>query len=125
MALETELRQSEHEAGEQTAPNGDLTLLNLTDPHFRASNFATYADLRSRCPVAHVRFAPKEQGEEGGPGFLTEPAYLITRYNDSSEALLDDRIVVDHRNAMSEEQLAAVPQSPEEFRVFEQNLLNL
>jgi cytochrome P450 len=102
-----------------------LPLLNLTDPHFRATNFATYAELRSRCPVAQVRFMPEQEAKEAGPGFMTEPAYLITRYNDSSEALLDDRIVVDHRNAMSEEQLAAVPEVPEEFRVFQQNILNI
>ena len=125
MALETEIRQTNREPDEQAQGNDEPILLNLSDPHFRSSNFATYADLRSGCPVAHVRFAPQEQVEEGGPGFLTEPAYLITRYNDSSEALLDDRIVVDHRNAMSEEQLAAVPESPEEFRVFQQNLLNV
>src|SRR5690349_8836805 len=125
MALETEIRQNTTGADAQVDGEDQLTLLNFTDPHFRATNFASYADLRARWPVAHVRFFPPEVVDEDRRGLLSEPAYLITRFSDSSEALLDDRIVVDHRNAMTEEQLAAVPETPEEFKVFDQNLLGV
>src|SRR5829696_5822592 len=38
--------------------------LNLTDPHFMANAYDTYAELRAKGPVSRVRFAGMEQEAE-------------------------------------------------------------
>ena len=97
--------------------------LNLNDPHFHDTSAETFAELRAQCPVAHVTFTKDEDEEQRGPFF--KEAYLVTRYDGSSAALLDDRIGVDHRRAMTEEQLAQLQEPPPEFRVFRRNLLGI
>jgi cytochrome P450 len=106
-------------------PDGSPILLDFMDPHYRQRSQETYNDLRARCPVAHVTFTRTDTYENGPRGPFQRDAYLITRYDDGSSALLDERILVDPRNAMTEEQLAELPEPPEEFRVFRNNILGL
>ena len=113
--------------------NGAPVLLDLMDPHFRQTSQETFNELRARCPVAHVTFAKKEDQEnpqkedqenpQRGPFSLD--SYLITRYTDSNAVLLDDRVVVDPQHAMSEEQLAAIEDPAEEFRILRRNILSI
>jgi cytochrome P450 len=127
----TETRHSPgQEATESTATcpyhHGNPTLLNLADPHFHDTSLELFADLRAQCPVARVTFRDGNEEEDGprrGPFF--QDAYLVTRYDDSTEALLDDRIGVDGQRAMTPEQLAQLPEPPPRARIFQRNLLGV
>lgn len=127
MALETNVQAAQTIPEQQPASEADGSpiLLDFMDPHYRQQSQETFNALRARCPVAHVRFFKPEEGDEQPRGPFQRAGYLITRYDDSNEALLDERIVVEARHAMTEEQLAQIPETPEEFRVFRNNLLGL
>ena len=123
VALETKVPEVIPARKPLAEPDGSPILLDFMDPHYRQHSQEAYNDLRARCPVAHITFTRPEAHEDGPRGPFQRDAYLITRYDDSSAALLDERILVDPRNAMTEEQLAEIPEPPEEFRVFRRNIL--
>ena len=106
---------------------GNPALLPLADPHFHDTSLERFAELRAQCPVAWVTFRDDKEKEGNaqprGPAF--GDAYLITRYDDSTEALLDGRISVEPRRAMSPEQAAKLPELPPRARVFQRNLLTI
>jgi len=113
--------------GEATCPyhHGNPALLDLADPHFHDTSLDLFADLRAQCPVARVTFrnGSEEESQQRGPFF--QDAYLVTRYDDSTAALLDDRIGVDGHRAMTPEQLAQMPEPPARARIFQRNLLGV
>jgi cytochrome P450 len=119
--------EQETAEGEGTCPyhHGNPTLLDLADPHFHDTSLEVFAGLRAQCPVARVTFrnSQEEAGERSGPFF--QDAYLVTRYDDSNATLLDNRIGVDHRRAMTPEQLAKLPEPPARARLFQRNLLGV
>ena len=63
------------------------------------------------------RSGDDEEDQRRGPFF--RDAFLVTRYGDSSTALLDDRIGVDAQRAMTPEQLAQMPAPPARARIFQ------
>lgn len=125
MAIESRQRERELPEPSPASESIDgLTLIDFNDPAFHDTSAELFAGLRGRCPVAHVTFANgKEEDEQRGP--FGRPAYLVTRYDDGSAALLDERIGVDPHRAMTEEQLAQLQEPPPEFRVFRRNLLGI
>jgi cytochrome P450 PksS len=130
MALDTKLQLQEQELELQSDPatgelNGAPLLLDMMDPHYRQTSQETFNELRARCPVAHVQFAREGDGDDQPRGPFQREAYLITRYDDGNAALLDNRVVVDPRHAMSEEQVADLERPSEEFRVLRRNLLSI
>lgn len=126
MALETKQHQPDLQIDPAIGEtNGAPILLDLMDPHYRQTSQETFNELRARCPVAHVRFAKEGDGEDQPRGPFQRDAYLITRYDDGNAALLDSRVVVDPRHAMSEEQLASIEDPAEEFRILRRNLLSI
>src|SRR5829696_2193198 len=107
--------------------------LDITDPHFMANAYDTYADLRAKGPVSRVRFAGGEEeketsgdrAEERRENFFGGETFFVTHYDEVIKTLLDDRFSVDPRSVMSEEQLEKQPPIPEEFQVFSRSLISL
>lgn len=115
-----------------------ITRLDLSDPHFRDTAFDLYADLRRRAPVSRVMFHFGEVPDEAAAGAdeaeaaiakrraaLTSEISFITAYEDAVAALLDERLGVDPMAAMTEEQKAQLPETPEEFRPLQRILLSV
>lgn len=105
--------------------HGKPTLLDLADPHFHDTSLELFADLRAQCPVARVTFRNGKEDEDQRRGPFFQDSYLVTRYEDSSATLLDNRVSVDHQRAMTPEQLAKLPEPPARARIFQRNLLGV
>ena len=119
-------QESVADAGTCPYHHGNPILMNLADPHFHDTSLDLFADLRAQCPVARVTFRdPKEEEEEPRRGPFFQDAFLVTRYDDSTTALLDDRIGVDGMRAMTPEQRAQLPEPPARARIFQRNLLGV
>lgn len=86
--------------------------VDLLDPDFKANPYPVYARLRSEAPVHRVTL-PDGRG-----------MWLVTRYEDVSAVLRDERFVKDWRNAMTPEQLAQVPPIPEVMKPLSRNMLD-
>ena len=86
--------------------------VDLLDPDFKANPYPVYARLRSVAPVHRVTL-PDGRG-----------MWLVTRYEDVSAVLRDERFVKDWRNAMTPEQLAQVPPIPEVMKPLSRNMLD-
>ena len=74
--------------------------VDLFSPEFKANPYPVYAQLRSEAPIHRVTL-PNGMG-----------MWLITRYEDVSAVLRDERFVKDWRNAMTPEQLSRMPPIP-------------
>ncbi|MCA1739070.1 MAG: cytochrome P450 [Actinobacteria bacterium] len=72
---------------------GETVELNITDPHFMADAYDTYADLRARGPVSRVRFSRGEEesddAEEQVNQFFRSETFFVTHYDEVVETLLD------------------------------------
>ena len=99
-------------------------LLDLSNPHFHDTSLEVFAELRAQCPVARVTFHDGTEDERPRGPFQRD-AFLVTRYDDGNAALLDSRIGVDPQHAMTEEQLAQLPEPPAAARLFQRNLLGV
>jgi cytochrome P450 len=88
------------------------TNINIASAEFKANPYPFYAQLRDEAPVIRLPL----------PGKQT--VWLITRYDDVSAALKDERFVKNRRNAMSPDQLAKVPWIPAFAKAIEQNMLD-
>jgi len=86
--------------------------VDLFDPDFKANPYPAYARLRSEAPVHRVTL-PDGRG-----------VWLVTRYEDVSAVLKDERFVKDWRNAMTPEQLAQIPPIPEVMKPLTRNMLD-
>ncbi|MFN8677771.1 MAG: cytochrome P450 [Thermomicrobiales bacterium] len=100
-------------------------LLDLADPHFHDTSLELFASLRAQCPVARITFQRESDEAEPRRGPFFGPAYLVTPYDESTAALLDERIGVDPQRAMTPEQLAQLPEPPARARIFQRNLLGV
>src|SRR5918998_2091717 len=114
----------------EEVPPPELVELDMSDPHFMADAYDTYADLRAKGPVSRVRFAGGEDASEDGaeqPGdFFGRETFFVTHYDEVISTLLDERFSVDPRSTMSSEQLEEQQsQTPEEFRVLSRSLLSI
>src|SRR5215203_6236074 len=134
------LRSTSEDGPETDAAHEDVkptepVELNLTDPHFMANAYDTYADLRAKGPVSRVRFvtgadeaeeAPDEGAKEQRPeDFFGGETFFVTHYDEALATLLDDRFSVDPHSRMSPEELEQQPEMPEEFRLFSRSILAL
>src|SRR5215208_1563064 len=126
--------QPRGDAAGKEAQQPERVELDLSDPHFMANAYDTYADLRAKGPVSRVRFAGGEEEKEEASGdgaeerretFFGGETFFVTHYDEVIKTLLDDRFSVDPRSVMSEEQLEKQPPMPEEFQVFSRSLISL
>jgi cytochrome P450 len=115
-----------------TNPAPDTTVaacpfhFDLRDPHVRANAYATYARLRAEEPVAPAILTVSDQDKEKDfTGTLGREAFLATGYDEALETLTDERFAINGLTLMSEEQRAALPPVPDEFRPLLRNLLSL
>lgn len=87
--------------------------INIVSPQFKANPFPFLAGLRTSQPVYRSSLPDKT------------PIWLITRYEDVTTLLKDERFVKNRRTAMSSEQLRKMPWVPPMFRPLERNMLDL
>jgi cytochrome P450 len=117
-------------AREEARPTEPVEL-DISDPHFMADAYDTYADLRAKGPVSRVRFAggaeaAGDDGEERRGFFGSQETFFVTHYDEVIKTLLDDRFAVDPRSTMSPEQVKEMEsKTPEEFRLFSRSIISL
>src|SRR5918998_32659 len=74
--------------GEASPP--ELVELDISDPHFMAGAYDTYAGLRAKGPVSRVKFAGGEEGSDDGaeqPGeFFGRDTFFVTHYDEVAGA---------------------------------------
>ena len=87
--------------------------VNIVSPQFKANPFPFLAGLRTSQPVYRTTLPDKT------------PVWLITRYEDVTALLKDERFVKNRRTAMTPEQLRKMPWVPPMFRPLERNMLDL
>jgi len=87
--------------------------VNIVSPQFKGNPFPFLARLRASEPVYRTTL-PDET-----------PVWLITRYEDVTALLKDERFVKNRRTAMTREQLRKMPWMPPMFRPLERNMLDL
>ena len=87
--------------------------VNIVSPQFKANPFPFLAGLRTSQPVYRTTLPDKT------------PIWLITRYEDVTALLKDERFVKNRRTAMTSEQLRKMPWAPPMFRPLERNMLDL
>jgi len=107
-------------------PAAPAVLLTM-DPH---TSYAAFANIREKGPVVRVGFdvppPPKGTPQESGfRDFLSRDNFFVAHYDEVLEALLEDRISVDPRVAMTPEQYQKMPPVPEEFRPISRTLLSV
>ena len=87
--------------------------INLNSPAFKANPFPFYTQLRNDAPVCRISVSRNRH------------AWLITRYEDVTMALKDERLVKNKLNALTPEQLTKQPWTPRFFRPLARNMLYL
>jgi cytochrome P450 len=87
--------------------------VDISSPAFKANPYPFFARLRAEAPVHRIILGDKR------------PAWLVTRYDDVTTVLKDDRFVKDKRSALSREQFATQPWIPSMFKPIEYNMLDL
>jgi cytochrome P450 len=87
--------------------------VNIVSPKFKANPFPFLAELRASQPVYLTTLPDKT------------PVWLITRYEDVTALLKDERFVKNRRTAMTSEQLHKMSWVPPMFRPLERNMLDL
>ncbi len=86
---------------------------NIFSPQFKADPFPFFARLRATQPVCRAAMPDKTS------------VWLVTRYEDVSALLKDDRFAKSRYNARTDEQLRKQPWVPPVFRPLERNMLDL
>lgn len=106
------------------APPTDLRRIEIGTPEFHRDAYALYREMNAECPAHRVIVANVESPQD--PGQPIPPAVLLTGYDAANAVMLDNaRFTVDIRKIMPPEALAQMPPTPEEFKPFERNILNL
>lgn len=98
--------------------------LDITSPDARVHAFERYAELRQQCPVMHMSVVGVDDGNDP-EGLLQRPTWLFTTYESNNRGLLNPAVGVDMTAALTPEQLAAMPPTPEEFKPLQRNVLTL
>lgn len=88
-------------------------MLDLASQTHKASAHAVYAHLRRDAPICRIKLAAGQQ------------AWLLTRYEDVSRLLKDDRLAKDPANALTPEMLAKQPQIPRLLAPLTRNMLGM
>ncbi len=87
--------------------------VNVTSPAFKANPYPFYAQLRAEAPVHPIMLPDKQT------------AWFITRYDDVTALLKDERFVKDKLNALTPEQRAKQPWVPGFLKAVDRNMLEL
>src|SRR5215203_967793 len=87
--------------------------LNIVSAEFKADPFPLLARLRASEPVYHTTLPDKTV------------VWLLTRYDDVSALLRDERFTKNRRSTLTEEQRRKLPWTPPMFRPLERNMLDL
>ncbi|MDQ2655444.1 MAG: cytochrome P450 [Chloroflexota bacterium] len=101
-----------------------LETLDITSPEAREHAFARYAELRQQCPVMHA-LVTGAGGDADIDGLPERPIWLFTDYEANNRGLLNPAVGVDPTTALTPEQLAELPQPPEELKSLRRNILSL
>jgi cytochrome P450 len=108
-----------------------LATFDFRDPNFMADAYDRYAAFRVQGPVTRVRFGvnePADEEERRRQEAFGRDAYLVTHYDEGTEALLDPRLSVDRFSTMTPEQRAEMEKMSEEDKIFlplRRNLLSV
>ena len=87
--------------------------LNIVSAECKADPFPSFARLRASDPVHRTTLPDKTV------------VWLLTRYDDVSALLRDERFIKNRRSALTEEQRRKLPWTPPMFRPLERNMLDL
>jgi cytochrome P450 len=87
--------------------------VNIVSAEFKSDPFPFLARLRASDPVYRTTLPDKTV------------VWLLTRYDDVSALLRDERFTKNRRSALTEEQLRKLPWTPPMFRPLERNMLDL
>ena len=87
--------------------------MNIVSAEFKADPFPFFARLRASDPVYRTTLPDKTV------------VWLVSRYDDVTTLLRDERFTKNRRSALSEEQLRKLPWTPAMFRPLERNMLDL
>jgi cytochrome P450 len=98
--------------------------IDLSSPQFREDAFRLYEEMRSECPVSRAVITSSDGGEDA-QAILNRPVWLVTDYEEGNRALLDRAITVDFASVLTPEQIAQVPETPEEFKPLQRNILTV
>ena len=113
--------------GASDAPVAGVVELDVSDPHFMATAYDTYAALREEGRVTRIKlsFGQPDGEQDGEPRNqpFNRPSYFVTHFDDVVATLLDDRLVVNPRASLTPAQQAEMPEPPQEFRPFARSLL--
>jgi cytochrome P450 len=102
----------------------DIERIDLSDPDYREHAFERYEEMRARCPVSRAIVTSGEEND-GNRGFFNRPLWMVTDYEEGSRALLDRAITVEMTSVLTPEQLGQLPETPEEFKPLQRNILNV
>lgn len=89
------------------------TQVNIVSAEFKANPFPFFARLRASDPVFRTNLPDKTV------------VWLLSRYDDVSTLLRDERFTKNRRSALTEAQLRKLPWTPPMFRPLERNMLDL
>jgi cytochrome P450 len=87
--------------------------VNIVSAEFKADPFPFFARLRASDPVYRTTLPDKTV------------VWLLSRYDDVTTLLRDERFTKNRRRALTEEQLRKLPWTPPMFRPLERNMLDL
>jgi cytochrome P450 len=110
-----------HDPAQATA---GMERIDLTSAEFRERAHELYDRLRAECPVSQAIVTSGEE-QQDRRGFFDRPLWLVTDYADGNHALLDRAFTVDMSAVMTPEQLAQLPETPEEFKPLQRNILTV
>jgi cytochrome P450 PksS len=102
----------------------DIERIDLSDPAYREHAFERYEEMRAKCPVSRA-IVTSGQGGTDEQAIFNRPLWLVTDYEDGTHALLDRAITVEMTSVLTPEQLAQMPETPEEFKPLLRNILNV
>jgi cytochrome P450 len=87
--------------------------IDLASPSHKAAAHEVYARLRNEVPVCRIKLPAGQQG------------WLVTRYDDVSRLLKDERLVKDPANALTPEMSAKQPKIPKFLMPLTRNMLGM
>lgn len=98
--------------------------LDITSPEAREHAFERYAELRQQCPVMQA-IVTGAGGDADIDGLPERPIWLFTDYEANTRGLLNPAVGVDPTAVLTPEQLAELPEPPEELKPLRRNILSL
>ena len=94
--------------------NSSINPINLASPQFMVNPYPFYARLRNEAPVYRMT--------ANRPA--TSPVWLITRYQDVSATLKDERFVKDPNHALPPGQVPKKSWAPDILKIMDNNMLD-